>query len=319
MESGKGSLANMRILFTGASSFTGFWFAKALAEEGHAVTATFQKGKEDYASLRHDRLSILEPFVNAFYHCSFGSPSFLELLDEPWDVFCHHGAYVENYKSLDFPVLEAVSANTREARKVVEKLKSNGCSHIVLTGSIFEQNEGMGTDRLPAFSPYALSKAMTAEIFKFEARLCHLPLKKFVIPNPFGPYEEPRFLHYLINSWKENKTASVQTPAYIRDNIPISLLTKAYVQFVQTSSHDTFTSFHPSFYVESQGAFTERVAKEMRKHLQLPCSFTLASQTVFPEPRIRFNTSFLSPSYYNWDEEEFWKEYALFYEGAPAK
>lgn len=305
----------MKILFTGASSFTGFWFVKALAEEGHEVAATFQKGKNDYTALRRDRLLLLEPFIKPVYYCSFGSSSFLKLLDEPWDIFCHHGAYVENYKSFDFPVLDAVSANTKAAREVIQKLKNKGCSHLVLTGSIFEQNEGTGTDRLPAFSPYGLSKGITAELFKFETRFSHLPLKKFVIPNPFGPYEEPRFLYHLINSWKKHQTASVQTPSYIRDNIPISLLAKAYVKFVTTYSQDPFTSFHPSFYAESQGAFTERVAKEMRKHLQLPCTFNLAAQTIFPEPRIRFNTSFLSPSQYNWDEEDFWKEYALFYQG----
>ncbi len=131
-----------------------------------------------------------------------------------------------NYKNLDFPVLDAVSANTKEARQVIEKLKGKGCSHIVLTGSIFEQNEGMGTDRLPAFSPFALSKAMTAEIFKFETRLCHLPLKKFVIPNPFGPTKS--LASFIISSilGKEHKTASVQTPAYIRDNIPTLFLQK---------------------------------------------------------------------------------------------
>ncbi len=50
----------------------------------------------------------------------------------------------------------------------------------------------------------------------------------------------------------------------------------------------------------------------MRKHLQLPCAFTLATQTAFSEPRIRFNTSFLSPSYYSWDEEEFGKNTPYF-------
>ena len=33
----------MKILFTGASSFTGFWFARALAAAGHEVVATFRE------------------------------------------------------------------------------------------------------------------------------------------------------------------------------------------------------------------------------------------------------------------------------------
>ena len=38
----------MKILFTGASSFTGMWFARALASAGHDVVATFRKRPEAY-------------------------------------------------------------------------------------------------------------------------------------------------------------------------------------------------------------------------------------------------------------------------------
>ena len=33
----------MKILFTGASSFTGYWFIRELAAAGHEVTAIFRK------------------------------------------------------------------------------------------------------------------------------------------------------------------------------------------------------------------------------------------------------------------------------------
>lgn len=33
----------MKVLFTGASSFTGFWFVRELAAAGHDVTALFRK------------------------------------------------------------------------------------------------------------------------------------------------------------------------------------------------------------------------------------------------------------------------------------
>ena len=38
----------MRILFTGGSSFTGYWFIKELAAAGHEVTATFQRQLDEY-------------------------------------------------------------------------------------------------------------------------------------------------------------------------------------------------------------------------------------------------------------------------------
>ena len=39
----------MKILFTGGSSFTGFWFIRELAAAGHAVTAVFRRHAEEYS------------------------------------------------------------------------------------------------------------------------------------------------------------------------------------------------------------------------------------------------------------------------------
>jgi nucleoside-diphosphate-sugar epimerase len=38
----------MKILFTGGSSFTGFWFIRELARAGHEVVAVFRKKPEEY-------------------------------------------------------------------------------------------------------------------------------------------------------------------------------------------------------------------------------------------------------------------------------
>ena len=40
---------------------------------------------------------------------------------------------------------------------------------MVLTGSVFEHGAGEGSDGLPAFSPYGVSKSLTAEIVRYEA------------------------------------------------------------------------------------------------------------------------------------------------------
>jgi len=50
--------------------------------------------------------------------------------------------------------------------------------------------------RLAAFSPYGLSKGLTAQAFRYWCGALDVPLGKFVLPNPFGPFEEPRFCHY---------------------------------------------------------------------------------------------------------------------------
>ena len=62
-----------------------------------------------------------------------------------------------------------------------------GCNKILLTGSVFENDEGAGSRDLRAFSPYGLSKGFTWQLFRYHAQIRSMTLGKFVIPNPFGP------------------------------------------------------------------------------------------------------------------------------------
>lgn len=302
----------MQILFTGASSFTGFWFVKELAKAGHQVTAIFRNSLDSYTGLRKQRIELLKPYCKAIYNCEFGSETFVKAIDEfeKCDLFCHHAADVSNYKSPDFDVNAALANNTKNLRLILEKLLKKNCHKIILTGSIFEPGEGRGSDNLPAFSPYGISKGLTAEIFKFHAEQLQMQLGKFVIPNPFGPFEEPRFTNYLMQNWMQNKVPVVNTPDYIRDNVHISLLAKAYCYFVDRLV-DNFVKFNPSGYAESQGAFCTRFADEMRKRLNHPCLFELAQQKDFAEPLMRVNTDTLH--HLQWNETQAWDELADFY------
>jgi UDP-glucose 4-epimerase len=310
----------MRILFTGASSFTGFWFVRELSSAGHDVTAVFRRSPDAYEGVRAKRVHLLADACRPIYECSFGAPEFLELLDKAnaWDVLCHHAAEVGNYKSPDFDVVAAVANNTRNLPRVLDALLASGCNRVLLTGSVFEPNEGAGSDGLPAFSPYGLSKGLTAEIFRYYAAVRGMRLGKFVIPNPFGPYEEPRFAAYLMRTWLARDVATVKTPAYVRDNIHVSLLAKAYVRFVEALTPQAgFNRIGPSGYVENQGAFAQRFAAEMRPRLNLPCELELQQQMEFGEPRIRINTDTAVAYVSDWDEGQAWDELALHYQRMP--
>ena len=103
-----------------------------------------------------------------------------------------------------------------------------------------------------------------------------------MIPNPFGPYEEPRFTAYLIRCWRSGETPSVRTPDYVRDNIHVTLLAAAYRRFVEgLPAKPAITKYGPSGYVESQGAFAQRFAREMQPRLGFPCPVEIAVQTEF--------------------------------------
>ncbi len=185
---------------------------------------------------------------------------------------------------------------------------------MLLTGSVFEGGEGAGSESLPHFSPYGLSKALTFEAFRYYCRRAGFSLAKFVIPNPFGPYEEPRYIAYLMKSWLAGTTPSCASPLYVRDNIHVSLLAKAYVRFAEElSAAPGFARSNPSGYVETQGAFTLRVAAEMRPRLGLPCPVELKKQVDFPEPRVRINTDAADVGALAWDESAAWDDLARHY------
>lgn len=307
----------MRILFTGGSSFTGYWFIQELARAGHEVTAVFQSSEDHYTGMRKERVELLKPVCQRVFSCQFGSDEFLRVIKEGknWDVLCHHAADVTNYKSPDFDVSQAVHRNTYRIQDVLAGLEDKGCRKIVLTGSVFESNEGAGSELWRAFSPYGLSKSLTSDMFRFYTAQRQLKFGKFVIPNPFGPFEEPRFTTYLIQNWAEGKVPSVNTPSYVRDNIPVSLLAKAYGYFVENLSNECprYEKMSPSCYVESQGDFALRFSREMEKRLSCNCQVVLNKQAAFPEPKIRINTDAVMALPLTWDESAAWDELADYY------
>ena len=305
----------MKILFTGGSSLTGMAFVQQLAKAGHDVTAIFRSRHEDYEGIRRERIDKIRDSCTPIFSCPFGSEPFLTLIQQStWDLLCHHAADVTNYRSPDFDFAKALANNTCNIEKTLRSLQTKGCSRVLLTGSVFEQGEGDGTDNLRAVSPYGLSKGLTADVFKYFANLLDMKLAKFVIPNPFGPYEEGRFTNYLIQSWYSNQTPTVNTPLYVRDNIDTSLLALAYVDFAKNlSGNSEFEKFNPSCYCESQGAFTARFAREIGSRLGIACPFELKEQTVFTEPQVRVNFNPLDYRGLGWKEETAWDNLADYY------
>jgi len=306
----------MRILLTGASSFTGFWFAKTLADRGHEVHATFQGSRESYEAARRRRIDALPAQVERLWETPAQSVRLLDVIAgaNRWDLLCLHAAYVANYRSPDFDVLHAVRNNTEGLGALLERMAERGLARVIATGTVFEADEGAGEEPRRAFSPYGLSKTLTWKVQQYRTQTLGLALGKFVIPNPFGPFEEPRFPAYLMKTWYAGKVAEVRTPAYIRDNIHISRLAEHYADFAEEMpSSLTSPRCGPMGYIETQGAFTLRFAAEMRKRLGLACEVTLGQQTDYSEPMVRVNTQSLPLLPEQWNESAAWDELAAWY------
>jgi len=306
----------MKILFTGGSSFTGFWFVKALAAAGHEVVCPLTRDWESYCGTRGQRIELLKPVCRFVPQAPFGSENFLKLCgSEQFDQLCHHAADVTNYKSPDFDAQAALRNNTHNLPAVLATQRERGLKSVVLTGTYFEADEGAGSQPLHTFSPYSLSKTLTFDAFLAECRRFGVPLGKFVIPNPFGPLEEPRFTAFLMKNWKAGLPSEVKTPDYVRDNIHVDLLAATYAKFAAqaAASKEPLLKINPSGYVESQGQFAQRIAREVKLRLGWDCELNLIQQADFSEPLSRTNTDPAVKTISGWDESKAWDSFVEFY------
>ena len=78
----------MKIIFTGSSSFTGYWFIKTLSEAGHNVIATFKGNIERYTDIRKSRVAELTEMVPCVFNCAFGSEAFIRLIEKEAGSIC---------------------------------------------------------------------------------------------------------------------------------------------------------------------------------------------------------------------------------------
>jgi hypothetical protein len=99
----------------------------------------------------------------------------------------------------------------------------------------------------------------------------------------------------------------------VRDNIHVSLLAAIYTDFAQALPQTGFHRINPSGYVETQGAFASRFAREIGSRLDINTPLEFAKQTQFPEPPIRINTDVAVELESNWDERTAWDELAHYY------
>jgi nucleoside-diphosphate-sugar epimerase len=305
----------MRILLTGGSSFTGLWFARALAAGGDTVVAALKRPLGDYSDLRATRVAELGRVAELVEDSPFGSARFLDLARSgTWDMLCQHAARVGNFRAGEFDAAAAVAENTHNLREVLTVLSAGGLGGVVLTGSVFEPDEGAGSMPLRAILPYGLSKGLTWQCYRYWCERLGVTLGKFVIANPYGPYEGPRFCSTLVRSWIEGKVPSVRTPLYVRDNIHVELLAAGYAAFTRgLAARRGLVRFNPSGRIESQSTFAARLAEAMAPRLGVPCPFNCLEQSDFSEPVVRINTDRLDAAALGWSEPDAWDRMARFY------
>lgn len=316
----------MKILLTGGSSFTGYWFAQELKSQGHQVICTLTRSElREYSEQKSYRRvqGLSTDGFEVAWGMEFGSEKFCALLESgKFDLICFHGAHIPDYRSQDFNLAESLSKNLYGIQNVFSVLGKE-TTPFILTGTVFENGEGASSDegsrqKIDAASPYGLAKHLISEAFEYYAKRSKTRMAKFIVPNPVGPLEDKKFTAYLMECWKQHQKATVRTPLYVRDNIHVKLLAKVYAELatrlVSYGAQATETMIvRPSGYRESQGDFTKRFAHEMSSRLGLSCEYALAEQNEFSEPLSRVNSEPAKDQHPDFSEKKAWDEMAEYY------
>ena len=293
-----------RVLFTGLSSFTGYWFTEKLAEKGYKVVGCLSHNKSDYNSDQTERLNQANSSIRIEQNVSFGSESFLQLIsDFKPEVFSFHHALVAGYKDPSFNVDNAILNNLNNYQEVIKRLTESGCKQIIMTRSIFEKGLGK-TDVESDISPYGHSKRKTFETFS-QAVPKDIKLRSFVICNPVGRYEGNNLTSYLIKCWIEAKPASLMQPKLVRDYVPIDLLSNSYAQFIEANEQMIIPSHLPVSnyeYARKLGDITRKL-----KNIQTPIDTT---NEKYDQNEAFVRTGIDKVDFTNKDQEElFWEEF----------
>tara|TARA_B100000886_G_scaffold336905_1_gene296566 strand:- start:203 stop:1132 length:930 start_codon:yes stop_codon:yes gene_type:complete len=301
------------VLLTGVSSFTGFWFAHKLYEEGFKVVCPLPRKKNDYNDLKLQRLELLNRHVNLIYECPYGSAKFLNLCEDHYDVLCLHGAYVLDYSSDRFPLTHALSENLKSSEKVLENLFSKGCRRVIWTSSVFEDAVNLNDTQSskPGWYRYALSKYLSYSAMSELCRGYGFEFSRLVITNPFGPLEDKKLSYHLFNSFlNKEKEFTIKTPHYVRDMIHVQNLAEIYSKII--ISKECIPEIRPCEYSGSMISFAKLYQEEVSKRLAI--NLTINYQNMeFDEPYSLTNDQHVTTILNEKNSEQYWDELCDYY------
>lgn len=307
----------MRVLFTGGSSFTGAWLARGLADAGFEVVLF---GRRRHAARDMEarlRLEQLLPDLRRIDAAPLGSPAMLRALEReaPFELLCLHGAAVGDHRDPDFDALAAAAIDTRGLGLVLDRMARRGLRAVLWTGSLFEADEGCGERPLRAFSAYGLAKTLSWHIVRHACESRGITLGKFVIGNPFGPFQKPGLCRDFIESWLAGRVPVLRRPKLLRDHIHVELLSIIYARFARELLGRCGTAkLVPSCYAEPLAAFVERLAREMRQRLGCPCRFLPADPPdPTDEPQMRFGLESVTQFVPDFDWDAAWDRLAAWH------
>lgn len=295
----------MRVLMTGISSFSGYYFAKSFLERDHEVIGILSGGYSSN-SLKERRIKNLVSLKKSLSFLNLRDIK--SLRDNNFEVLILHGSHMKDRKSPEFNSYNAVQKTLEVSRTI----KENGVfANIIHTGTFSEPYESLYDDPV-SFNTYSTSKSEIYVAHKelFSDNLIH----KYVMPNPIGKLQNYNLISAAFEKWQNDEAFQINQPWLIRDFVPVDLLAEDYVLFTEDIVKNRTRvpkKRYPSLYITTIEGIIKRVASVAQSISNLNCEVIYGnrSDTVF-EPRIRINRDILYANIVEWNETKWWNEYA---------
>ncbi len=277
----------MKILFLGASSFTGFHFINRLSKNKSVkIYCTLTKKFKNYKFERKVRLNLIKKIKNVkiLESTKFGDRNFINVLKKiKFDILCFHSAHAENYNDdKKFDYKKSLNENLNNVEDVFSILNEN--QRVIISNTVFQN---IKYKRYKAVNNYGKSKSKTYDVFKKFCLKNKIKYKSFYITNPWGIFEEKKLNYYLIKNWLENKVPIIEYPRYIRDNIFIDKLSNEYYKLIFSKS-EKIENF-PSGYCCSNKVFINSLRKEFNKYFKKNAKVKFVYDVYHNQPIKRIN------------------------------
>jgi nucleoside-diphosphate-sugar epimerase len=271
--------AGPRVALSGASSASGPWIARALAQRGFSVHASCPRPREAYAGRRRARLALLEGCARVDFGVRAEAGDLARWLRELRPaLLVHHHHPMEGFRSPDYDLLRAREIALRPLPELAKALRQAGARGVVFSGSYFEPGEGGSSPADPA-TPYARSKRETWQALCGLAAEHGLGLAKVVIPNAIAPLEaEERLIPSLLRAARRGEAFAVRAPESRADFLPAPALAECYAEAALALLAGRAGVRRPSGWVGPARDFAGRVLRELAvAELGLsPCRLELA-------------------------------------------
>lgn len=277
----------MKLLFLGASSFTGYHFVKKISKtKKYKIYCTLTKNLSQYDAIRLERIKLLSKYKNIIFinKTKFGDKKFINLLsEEKFDFICLHHASTKNYNDdSKFNLNKSLKKNTLNINSVFNKI--NREATIIISNTIFQK---IPSKKYQAVNKYGISKSIAYNKIKNHCKKYNLKFKSVFITNPWGILEEKKLNYYLIYNWLQNKKVFISHPNYIRDNIYIDKLSNFYLKIIKSNSKKI--DYFPSGYCSSNKVFIEALKKKFEKFFKKKVKVEYAVNAKYNQPISRIN------------------------------